>query len=128
MTATEVIGASACIGSTSLLTLSQIVPDIPSGWASAPAHVILGFVALGGWYLFYRHSRESAKENFATATITANALKDMAAKFQEATEANRALAHELRRSPCLLQRLSNTREDLSPEIRDVFDRERRKFE
>jgi len=111
------IASTIAMGSTAYLATVTPDPRIFEGWG---IHLVLGAVAIACLWVVYKMSErqlESVKQQ-------SEALLKMTAAIDAQTASISALSVELKRSPCLLHRIQAQREDLSPEVRAMFDHER----
>jgi hypothetical protein len=111
------IAAATGIISATGITFAQIAPEDFSGWG---IHLVLGAVAVAAIYFMFKTSEGSRSQ----AVAYAESLMKLSSSVDHAADAQRELANELRRSPCLLQKMQHEKMDLPPDVSDVFRRER----
>jgi hypothetical protein len=110
----------AAFGSTTLLTATAVPsPESFSGWG---VHLVLGAVAVAALYVVWR----IADRQMQSVKDQSEALLQLSRSIDDSASHVRALATELKRSPCILHRLQERREELSPEVAEIFGRERRR--
>lgn len=121
MSITETIGATLATGGIGGMTLAQALP-IPDDVATWPVHIAMAGVACFGWWLFFQHSRATAKEMSEATKHHYEALAMLSEKIGQNAEAQHQLTEALRRSPCLLHRAAADYDgNLPPDIARAFD-------
>jgi hypothetical protein len=93
------LASGIAISSTSLLTFAQIPsPQDFSGWG---IHLVLGAVAVAALYVVFRIS----ERNIESVKEQAQSLHLLSKSIDAVAEANRSLANDLHKSPCLMYRI-----------------------
>jgi hypothetical protein len=112
------LASSTAITATGLIATGIPDPQSFDGWG---IHLVLGAVAIACLWVVYKMSERQLE----SVEKQAESLLKMTTAIDKQTEGINALSVELKRSPCLLHRMQERREDLSPEVAGLFDHERK---
>jgi len=115
------LASSTAITATGLIATGIPDPQAFDGWG---IHLVLGAVAISCLWVVYKMS----ERQLASVEKQAESLLKMTTAIDQQTAGITTLTNELKRSPCLMQRLQERREDLSPEVRAIFQHERERNE